>query len=315
MTRHGPGIAAALASALFLGLSPVFGKLALNLGLSPLALVAWRTALATLLVLLPVAVFWRKYLYVFPAGLLGCVLAGFINGAGSILYYMALQRLTASVGQLLYSLYPFFVALWLTLDGQPPSRLTLARIALAVLGVVLLTSLQTHRSDPVGVGLMLGGAALYALHLPINQRVLYEVPAPTVTVYTLMAMSAVVVPGYLLFSHPATFSSSAWYPVLGLTLMTCLSRIALFLGVKWIGGMQTALLGLAEVFIAVVFSYWWLHETFSAPQWLGAVGLGASLLLVRFEERDPRWSPLTRGWLSWIRPPQLPRDAPWAPHE
>ena len=67
--------------------------------------------------------------------------------------------------------------------------------------MVLLTSLQTHRSDPVGVGLMLGGAALYALHLPINQRVLYEVPAPTVTVYTLVAMSAVVVPAYLLFGH------------------------------------------------------------------------------------------------------------------
>ena len=109
------------ASALFLGLSPVFGKLALNLGLSPLAVVAWRTALATLLVLLPVAAFWRRYLYVFPAGLLGCLLAGFINGAGSILYYMALQRLTASVGQMLYSLYPFFVAIWLTLDGQPPA--------------------------------------------------------------------------------------------------------------------------------------------------------------------------------------------------
>jgi drug/metabolite transporter (DMT)-like permease len=315
MTRHRTGIAAALGSAVFLGLSPVFGKLALNLGLSPLAVVAWRTALATVLVLVPMALFWRRYLYVFPAGLLGCLLAGLINGAGSILYYMALQRLTASVGQILYSLYPFFVAIWLTLDGQPPSRLTLARIALAVLGVVLLTSLQTHRSDPLGVALMLGGAALYALHLPINQRVLYEVPAPTVTVYTLLAMTAVVVPAYLLFGSRSTIPTSAWYPLLGLTLMTCLSRLALFLGVKWIGGMQTALLGLAEVFVAVLFSYLWLHETLTAPQWLGALGLGISLLLVRFEEREPRWRPEARGWLSWIRPPRMPRDAPWGPHE
>lgn len=245
MTRHRPGIAAALGSAVFLGLSPVFGKLALNLRPSPLSVVAWRTALATMLVLVPIAIFWRRSLYIFPAGLLGCLLAGCINGAGSILYYMALQRLTASVGQILYSLYPFFVAIWLTLDGQPPSRLTIARIGLAVLGVVLLTSLQTHRSDPIGVGLMLGGAALYALHLPINQRVLYEVPAPTVTFYTLVAMSAVVVPAYLLFGGSPMVPTSAWYPVFGLTLMTCLSRLALFLGVKWIGGMQTALLGLA----------------------------------------------------------------------
>ena len=50
---------------------------------------------------------------------------------------------------------------------------------------------------------MLGAAALYALHLPINQRVLYEVPAPTVTLYTLLAMSAVVVPAYLVFDPGA----------------------------------------------------------------------------------------------------------------
>jgi drug/metabolite transporter (DMT)-like permease len=128
-------------------------------------------------------------------------------------------------------------------------------------------------------------------------------------------MSAVVVPAYLLFGGRGTVPGSAWYPVLGLTLMTCLSRLALFLGVKWIGGMQTAVLGLAEVFVAVLFSYLWLHEALSAPQWLGALGLGVSLLLVRFEERAPRWRPETRGWLSWIRPPSMPRGAPWGPHE
>ena len=47
--------------------------------------------------------------------------------------------------------------------------------------------------------------------------------------------------------------------------MTCLSRLALFLGVKWIGGMQTALLGLAEVVVAVLFSYLWLHEALFSP--------------------------------------------------
>ena len=107
------GIAAALSSAFFLGLCPVFGKLAINAGFSPLATVALRTSFAALLVLLIVLVFYRSQFYIFPVGLLGCVLAGLINGAGSILYYMALGRLSASLGQILYSLYPFFVAMWL----------------------------------------------------------------------------------------------------------------------------------------------------------------------------------------------------------
>jgi drug/metabolite transporter (DMT)-like permease len=308
------GIAAALGAAVFLGLTPVLGKIALALGVAPLAVVAWRTGLATLLLLIPIALLQRRYLYIFPAGLLGCGLAGLLNGAGSILFYMALQRLEASVGQLLFSLYPFFVALWMIVDGQTPSRLTFARIALAIGGVLLLTTFQARPSDPVGILMMLGAAALYALHLPINQRVLYEVPPPTVTLYTLIAMTAVVVPAFVVFGRGTMITPTAWYPILGLTLVTLLSRLSLFLGVKQIGGMQTAVLGLAEILVTVSFSGLWLHETLSALQWVGAATLVSSLLLVRFEHPAPRRADM-KGWFAWIRPPRLPRDAPWSPHE
>src|SRR5512143_10597 len=312
------GIFAALSSAVFLGLSPVFGKLAMNAGFSSLAVAAIRTVLAALLVLLIVLLFFRRYLYIFPIGLAGCALAGVINGLGSILYYMALSRLSASLGQILYSLYPFFVAIWLLFDRWQFTRLTLFRLSLATLAVLFLTYLPVHRADPVGVALMLGGSALYALHLPINQRVLYDVPAPTVTLYTLFAMSAVVVPGFLLFDRQMPSLSLDWTPLLGLALMTSLSRLALFLGIKRIGGMQTALLGLAELLITISFSYLWLHETLLWTQWLGAGILCASLLLVKFEKPNPAHRSTKTGWFSWIRPPDLPemqRDIPWGPHE
>ena len=307
------GIIAALGSAVFLGLSPVFGNLAINFGLSPQAVVALRTIMAAALVFLFVLIFYRSFLYIFPVGLVGCALAGIINGIGSILYYMALTRLSASLGQMLYSLYPFFVAVWMILDHQPPSRLTIYRIVLATLAVLLLTSLPSHQADPIGVLMMLGAAAFYALHLPINQRVLYEVPAPTVTLYTLLAMSAVVVPAYLLFDRQWPSLSLPWWPVFGLTLVTSASRLALFFGVKRIGGMQTALLGLSELLITLVFSNIWLHEQLLWSQWLGAIGLALSLLMVRFER--PQNQSLGSGWLSWIRPPDIPRDIPWGPHE
>jgi drug/metabolite transporter (DMT)-like permease len=313
---HATGISAALSSALFLGLSPVFGKLAINLGFSPLAVVALRTSLAAGLILIIVLLFYRPFLYIFPIGLAGCVLAGVINGLGSLLYYTALGRLNASVGQVLYLFYPFFVALWLALDHQPPTRLTLFRMGLAGLAMLLLTSLPAHPADPLGVMMMLGAAALYGLHLPINQRVLYEVPAPTVTLYTLLAMSAVVVPAYLLFDPKWPAPGLSWAPVIGLTLVTSLSRLALFLGVKRIGGMQTALLGLAELLVTIFFSYLWLHEVLAWTQWLGAAGLCASLLLVKYETpSQPSSHGGKTGWFSWIRSPDLPREVPWGPHE
>src|SRR5512135_2507299 len=154
------GIAAALSSAFFLGLCPVFGKLSINAGFSPLAVVALRTSIAAIIVLIIVLVFYRPVFYIFPVGLLGCMLAGAINGLGSILYYMALDRLSASLGQILYSLYPFFVAIWLLFDEQKVGRLTLLRIGLATIAVVFLTYLPVHRADPVGVVMMLGAAAM-----------------------------------------------------------------------------------------------------------------------------------------------------------
>ena len=173
---------------------------------------------------------------------------------------------------MLYSLYPFFVALWLILDHQPPSRLTLFRVGLATIAVLLLTSVPKASVDMTGVLMMLGASVLYAMHLPINQRVLFEVPAPTVALYTLLAMSAVVIPAYLIFDRAWPVTNVPWQPVAGLTFVTIFSRIALFLGVKKIGGMQTALLGLAELLIAILFSHILLGESLSLAAMAGRVG-------------------------------------------
>lgn len=302
------GINAALISAFFLGLAPVFGKAAMGADkFSPYAVVALRTGMAAMLLLILMALFKRQFLYIYPAGFLGCALAGAVNGVGSIFYYVGLSKLNASVAQMLYALYPFFVAFWLQLDKQSPSKLTIVRIILASMSAFLLTQANAGRIDLTGVLFMLIAAALYALHLPINQRVLYDIPAPTVTVYTLLAMSAIVIPAYFLFDRSWPTGSAPWGPVLGLTTVTFFSRLLLFLGVKHIGGMQTALLGLGELLVAIVFSHLFLNENLTQLQWLGTAGLGISLLLVWFE-RPPNNPLQTQGLLSWIQPPDFPAD-------
>ncbi len=305
INRRSQGITAALTSAAFLGMAPVFGKQAILLGAAPLAVVAIRTALAALLLLLLIALFKRQYLYIYPAGLLGCLLAGWLNGLGSLFYYSALGRLDAGLGQLLYSLYPLLVALWLFLDHQVPSRLTLFRLALALPALYLLLATGHTAIDLIGVAEMLIAAALYALHLPINQRVLYDMPAPTVTAYTLLAMSAVVVPTFLFSAEPITiYPRAVWWPLLGLTLVTFFSRLTLFLGVKHIGGMQTAILGLGEILITVGMAGLWLGERLSFGQWIGALLLATSLALTGIDKPPPRKS-APGGWLSWLSHPGL----------
>ena len=67
------GINAALISAFFLGLAPVFGKAAMGPDhFSALAVVALRTGMAALLLFLIMAIFERRFIFIYPAGLLGC---------------------------------------------------------------------------------------------------------------------------------------------------------------------------------------------------------------------------------------------------
>lgn len=306
------GINAALMSAFFLGLAPVFGKAAMGGDhFSPFAVVALRTSAAALLLFLIMAVFKREFLYIYGIGLLGCVIAGSINGIGSLFYYVGLSKLNASIAQMLYSLYPFFVAIWLILDRQPLSKLSMLRIAIALISAILLTQSGANTIDPIGVLCMIIAAGFYAAHIPINQRVLYDVPPPTVTLYTLVSMSAIVITAYFLFdrSLPTGATGEApWMPIFALTLVTFFSRLTLFLGIKHIGGMQTALLGLGELIVAILFSHLLLNETLSNLQWVGVACLGISLLLVLLEKPVPHPPVHPHGLLSWIQPPDFPED-------
>jgi drug/metabolite transporter (DMT)-like permease len=308
------GIHAALASALFLGFTPVFGKLAIRYGLPPLAVVALRTLLATGLLFILVLIHNRSYFYIYPAGLIGCLLAGGINGVGSIFFYISLGRIDASLGQIIFSLYPLFVALWLWLDRQPPSRLTILRLALVPPALLLLTRTLHAEIDWIGVACMLIAGALYALHLPINQRVLYEMPAPTVTLYTLLAMSIVVLPALFLSGYSGAPESQAWWALGGLTLVTFFSRLTLFMGVKHLGGMQTAMLGLTELLITISFSHILLQERLSGYQWLGLFLLAIILALVKLEKPHPQKEG-GGGWLSWLVPSRVDSNIPWQPHD
>ncbi len=298
------GIVAALLSAVVLGLAPTFGKQAINAGTPALSVVAVRTLLATLSlwVVFSLHPAGRRLFYIYPVGLWGCLTAGVVNGLGSLMYYTGLARLDASLAQMLYTLYPIFLTLFLRLEGHAVSRFTLLRLGLALLAAFLLTQRGLVQADWLGAALMVGAGLFYAAHLTVNQRVLYDVPAPTVALYTLTAMTVTVAVGYLAAGAPALPpNAGAWQAVLLLTVVTVVSRVSLFLGIKRLGGVQTALIGLSELLVTVLSAFVLLGEQLTALQWFGAALLAVSVLLVARERRlgtlpTPRpWTPLLAG--------------------
>jgi uncharacterized membrane protein len=153
-----------------------------------------------------------------------------------------------------------------------------------MIAVILLTNGSVSFNDWLGVILMIGNAVMFAATVILSQRILYEMPPQTVTLYTLTAMAGVVV-----IARTLLLPSMAWQPLgtqaslaigaLGLT--TALSRLTLFASVKKLGGMQTTLLIALETGVTLLISVLFLHDSLSLIQWSGILLMGIGLSLAR----------------------------------
>ncbi len=277
------GIIAAFLTPMFLGVAPIFGKLALQAGADPFSIAAVRTLIAVALLWVIYAIFWRKYLYIYPAGLLGCAVLGFVNGVGSLFYYAGLGLLEASLAQLLNGMYLVFAVLLTRIGGERLDARMLLRIVLAIIALVILTGFGHKAVDWLGVGLMLANAIMFAGTVILSQYVLYEMPSRTVTIYTLTSMCIVVMMAWLATGADIGVETlpAAFIPIFILGVTTALSRLAMFAGVKFLGSLQTAVLAMLEIGVALTLAYVLLGERLTMAQSIGVGILTVSILLVR----------------------------------
>ena len=79
---------------------------------------------------------------------------------------------------------------------------------------------------------------------------------------------------------------------------TALARLLVFAGLRRLGGVQTALLGIAEPLVAVALALILLGESFTLMQWIGAGVFAISVLLIRRDtglqiaDEDTWWNSL-----------------------
>ncbi len=279
------GVLAAALAAVAAGLLPIFAKQAYAAGAAPIAVAMLRTVGAAGLLWVIHLLFYRKHLQIYPFALGACLVAGAVNGVGSLFFYVGLSRVDAALAQLLFTLHVIFLTVFSWLDGHRFSALTWLRIGLGIVAVGLLKWSGSEELDWMSAAMLVTAGGLYALHVFINQRTLFDVPAPTVTLYTLTGMAVTVVIGYVVVGFPAVPQSAAgWAPIVLLTLFTIFQRLTLFLGVKALGGPQTILLNLAEAFVTILAAALWLGETLTPGQWLGVAVLAASIWLITRED-------------------------------
>lgn len=289
-----PGMIAAMLTPISMGIIPIFAKLSINAGMDAFTVAALRTVIAAILLWLIFLVFARKYIFIFPAGILGTLAVGVTNGLGSLLYYNGLEMINnASLAQLLFLQYSVFTIILSLFMGEKISWLSIFRCILAFIAVIFLTLGNGGNGSLkfIGVILIIGGAFLYALHVIISQRVMFEMPAPTMTLYAMTWMGLTVLIARIIAGQITPLSweptlPSGWLFLLGLSVMTGFSRLSLFTGVRGLGSLQTILLNMADLGVTLVLARFFLNEFLSVQQWIGVALLVISVLLSNWEKED-----------------------------
>jgi drug/metabolite transporter (DMT)-like permease len=284
----GWGLWFALASAATFGTSGPFAKALLVEGWSSGAIVLLRVGGASLVLLVPTLLALRGR-WVLVRQNLGAVLAyGGVAVAGcQVTYFYAVQRLSVGVALLLEYLGVILVVLYVWLcTRRAPARLTVAGIAVALVGLALVLDLAGQsRPDALGVFWGLLAALGLATYFVIAA---HDSGLPPVALAGLgMAAGAVglAVMGAL-GVLPMTFSTTPvllmgtrvpWWVAIG-ELALIAAAAAYLLGVvaaRALGSTVASFVGLTEVLFAVLWA-WLLLGELPRPVQLG----GGALIVV-----------------------------------
>jgi len=305
-TGLGAGLALAVVSAVTFSLS---GPLAAGLfatGWSPGAVVLVRVAVGALVVL-PFGVValrgdWspvrRNLRLLLGYGALGVAATQFC-------YFAAVQHMQVGPALLIEYSSPAAVVAWLWLrHGQRPGRTTLAGIALAAAGLVLVLDLAGARLDPVGVAWALGAMVGVSAYFLLNARTDTGLPPLSLAAGGLVVgavllglLGAVGVMPVTASADPVTLADTvvpAWAVLAALGVVT--AGVAYVTGIgagRRLGARPASFVGLLEVVSAVFFAWVFLGELPRPVQLVGGLLVLAGVVVVQQGEGATRRTPPT----------------------
>lgn len=282
--RRRTGVAACLVSAAGFGALPILGKEAFEAGVGPLGLLWARFGLAAL-------VFWGLVAIIRPARpaprwILAGLLMGFAGYAvEAALFFLALERIDASLTELLLYAYPAMVTVAAMARGRErPSGRLAGALLLATGGLVaVLAGSLALGVNVAGFALGLSAAAVYAAYVLAGERVVGAVhPLLLAALVSTGAAAAFTLAGLAgaPFGLPGT--GSAW-GVVGLIAVvgTVVPVAALFTGIERVGASTASILSTAEPVVTVALAMVVLGEALSPVEALGALAVLAAVRLLQ----------------------------------
>ena len=299
------GLSFAVASALSFALSGPLAKALMDAGWSPTAAVTARMAGGAVVLAIFATIVKRDWIREAIAHRKTVVAYGIVPVAGAQLcYYNAVGHLSVGVALLLEYTAPLLVVGWLwATTRRRPSTMTLAGVAIAIAGIVLVLDVFSGAHINIaGLAWASGAAICAACYFMMSDEVTAD--GSGLNSITLAASGLIVgaiTVGLLGLSGimPMTFTANdtviaglttSWLvPVIALGVIT--TALAYTLGIMGIARLRprfASLVGLSEVLFAVLFAWLLLGQAMTMTQALGGVVVLAGLALARQGDRSEK---------------------------
>jgi drug/metabolite transporter (DMT)-like permease len=294
-SRTRSGFLLALVSASAFGVLPIFGKFAFAEGLEVTTLLAWRFSLAALVLWALAAV--RPARARIPTPRRRALLAlGALYSINSALYFLALERIPASMTSLVFYLYPALVTLLgVVLFKRKIRPLNLLALGLALLGVTLTVGFAPGDLDPAGIALALSAAAVVAFYFLLSELALSGLPTLYATAFVMTGTAvACWIWQALANGFAAPPSGRAWLLVgIMAVFSTALSIVAMLGAITRIGAARTAIVNTLEPAVTAMLAVVMLSETLTLRQIAGGGLILTGIVLLRLarSESHPREAP------------------------
>jgi drug/metabolite transporter (DMT)-like permease len=272
-------------SALGFGSISVLTLLITKAGLPLVTAMAWRYALAGILLAFLAQLDQLKTLPRYKI-----VRLVLIGGTGqALITYCSLYALKfIPVGPLAFLFYTY--PAWVALLGavRRTEKLTLVRataLTMALIGVTIMVGAPTaERLHPIGVALALGSALLYTVYLPALRHVQSGVPAMLSAFLLVVGAGLTFIVAALLTGelHVPT-GAAVWANIFLLSLVaTVIAFSALIKGLAVLGPVRTAIIATVEPFFTAVLSVLVLHDQLTATTLIGGLLIAAAVLLIQW---------------------------------
>lgn len=211
------------------------------------------------------------------------------GGVGQVLIAVvslsALRYIPAATLSFLFYTYPAWVAVITRFrHSEPLTPIRLFALGLSLAGIFVMVGAPGAAAlQPMGVGLALAAAVLYAIYIPMIGTL--ERGLPPVATATYMSAGAAIVlliAGAVMGDITVDLHRTAWTAIVLLALVsTVLAFLGFLRGLRVLGPVRTAIVSTVEPFFTALMGAWLLDQPLTSTTLIGGAFIAAAVVLLQ----------------------------------